>query len=184
MKNTSTSLHEKKAGWCQWTLILIFCVDVHMGLNPSTWAWPSPPLRVDVINGWPLKSTSHHTSKIQYLYNDQSLLGQKGDIYSPITHEYMSPKRETYTHPNSTSQFGKSSSSDKLSQGWEVSTENSVCYGHIKSVVLRVQTPKKTHNIFWLYPRHLDQLVQPSDATRTKWRVLLLLPNWKSEMGR
>src|SRR6218665_2530182 len=35
-------------------LILIFCVDVHMGLDP-----PPPvhlsltPLRVDVINGWP-----------------------------------------------------------------------------------------------------------------------------------
>ena len=26
-----TSLHEKKTVWRQWTLILIFCVDVHMG---------------------------------------------------------------------------------------------------------------------------------------------------------
>ena len=52
-------MHEKKTGWRQWTLILIFCVDVHMGLTPlprphaSTWAWPPLPLRVDVINGWP-----------------------------------------------------------------------------------------------------------------------------------
>ena len=48
VKRTPTSLHEKKTGW---TLILIFCVDVHMGLDPplsrphaSSWAWPpSPP---------------------------------------------------------------------------------------------------------------------------------------------
>jgi len=41
-------LHEKKRGWRQWTLILIFCVNIHMGLDPrpraSTWAWPLPPL--------------------------------------------------------------------------------------------------------------------------------------------
>src|SRR6218665_4192683 len=29
-----TSLHEKKTVCRQWTLILIFCVDVHMGLDP------------------------------------------------------------------------------------------------------------------------------------------------------
>ena len=38
--------------------ILIFCVDVHMGLDPlppSTCVHLSlTPLRVDVINGWPL----------------------------------------------------------------------------------------------------------------------------------
>src|SRR6218665_1024395 len=44
----------------QWTLILIFCVDVHMGLDPlppSTCVHLSltpSPVRVDVINGWPL----------------------------------------------------------------------------------------------------------------------------------
>ena len=27
-------MHEKTV-WRQWTLILIFCVDVHMGLDPS-----------------------------------------------------------------------------------------------------------------------------------------------------
>ena len=41
----------------QWTLILIFCVDVHMGLDlplPSTCVHLSlTPLRVDVIHGWP-----------------------------------------------------------------------------------------------------------------------------------
>ena len=42
---SGNGLHEKQTG-CQWTLILIFCVNVHMGLDP-------PPLRVDVINGWP-----------------------------------------------------------------------------------------------------------------------------------
>jgi len=39
-------------------LILIFCVDVHMGLDPSPdhMRPPEPdplPLRLDVINGWP-----------------------------------------------------------------------------------------------------------------------------------
>ena len=50
IKRMSTSLHKKKTGWHQWTLILIFCVDVHMGLDPSqprphasAWAWPPPP---------------------------------------------------------------------------------------------------------------------------------------------
>ena len=33
-KKTPTSLHEKKTERRQWTLILIFCVDVHMGLTP------------------------------------------------------------------------------------------------------------------------------------------------------
>ena len=50
-------MHEKKRVWRQWTLILIFFVDVHMGLDPpplSTCVHLSPtPLRVDVINGWP-----------------------------------------------------------------------------------------------------------------------------------
>jgi len=60
VKKTSTSLHEKKTGWRQWNPILIFCVNVHIDLDPlsprphaSKWAWP-PPLRVDVINGWSL----------------------------------------------------------------------------------------------------------------------------------
>ena len=53
VKKTPTSLHEKKTGWCLWTLIFIFCMDVRMGLDPtlpphaSTWAWPLP-LRVYV----------------------------------------------------------------------------------------------------------------------------------------
>ena len=52
-------MHEKKTGWRQWTLILIFCVDVHMGLDSLIHMRPPepdplPPLRVDVINGWPL----------------------------------------------------------------------------------------------------------------------------------
>src|SRR6218665_2200306 len=44
-----------------WTLILIFCVDVHIGLDPlpsSTCVHLSltpSPLRVDVINGWPFR---------------------------------------------------------------------------------------------------------------------------------
>src|SRR6218665_1318299 len=58
VKKTPTSLHEKKIVCRQWTLILIFCVDVHMGLDPlplSTCVHLSlTPLRVDVINGWPL----------------------------------------------------------------------------------------------------------------------------------
>ena len=59
VKKTPNSLHEKKTVWRQWTLILIFCVDVHMGLDlpPSTCVHlsltPLPSLRVDVINGWP-----------------------------------------------------------------------------------------------------------------------------------
>src|SRR6218665_1111337 len=46
----------------QWTLILIFCVDVHMGLDPLPPVHMRPPepdtlpLRVDVINGWPLRA--------------------------------------------------------------------------------------------------------------------------------
>ena len=32
VKKRPTSLHEKKTGWHQW--ILIFCVDVHVGLDP------------------------------------------------------------------------------------------------------------------------------------------------------
>ena len=38
-KKTPTSLYEKKTVRRQWTLLLIFCVDVHMGLDlppPST----------------------------------------------------------------------------------------------------------------------------------------------------
>ena len=45
VKKMPTSLQEKKTGWRQWTLILIFRVDVHMELDPppsSTWAWPPP----------------------------------------------------------------------------------------------------------------------------------------------
>ena len=48
----------------QWTLILIFCVDVHMGLDPLPPVHMRPPepdtlpLRVDVINGW--THSSHH----------------------------------------------------------------------------------------------------------------------------
>ena len=49
VKKMPTSLHEKKRVWRQWTLILIFCVDVHMGLDlpsprphASTWACPPP----------------------------------------------------------------------------------------------------------------------------------------------
>src|SRR6218665_3617186 len=34
VKKTPTSLHEKKTVCRQWTLILIFCVDVQMGLAP------------------------------------------------------------------------------------------------------------------------------------------------------
>ena len=34
VKKMPTSLHEKKTVCRQWTLILIFCVDVHMGLDP------------------------------------------------------------------------------------------------------------------------------------------------------
>src|SRR6218665_916018 len=41
VKKTPTSLHEKKTVCCQWTLILIFCVDVHMGLDP-----PPPPVHM------------------------------------------------------------------------------------------------------------------------------------------
>ena len=48
---------EKKTVWRQWTLILIFCVDVHMGLDPlppSTCVHLSrTPLRVA---GWPLSN--------------------------------------------------------------------------------------------------------------------------------
>src|SRR6218665_1591323 len=63
VKKMPTSLHEKKTGSRQWILILIFCVDVHMGLDPlppSTCVHLSltpTPLREDVINGWPLIST-------------------------------------------------------------------------------------------------------------------------------
>ena len=49
VKNTPTSLHEKKTEWWQWTLILILCLDVHVGLDlpsprphASIWPWPSP----------------------------------------------------------------------------------------------------------------------------------------------
>src|SRR6218665_418840 len=44
VKKTPTSLQEKKTGCCQWTIILIFCVDVHMGLDhppPPTCVHPS-----------------------------------------------------------------------------------------------------------------------------------------------
>src|SRR6218665_832057 len=36
VKKMQTSLHERKTEWRQSTLILIFCVDVHMGLPSST----------------------------------------------------------------------------------------------------------------------------------------------------
>ena len=43
IKKMPTSLHEKKTGRRQWTLILIFCVDVHMGLDPSSPIHMRPP---------------------------------------------------------------------------------------------------------------------------------------------
>src|SRR6218665_3661365 len=58
VKNISTSLHEVKTGSRQWTLIIIFCVDVYnytWGLTPSPVHMRPPepdPLHVDVINGW------------------------------------------------------------------------------------------------------------------------------------
>ena len=56
VKKMPTSLHEKKTG--QWTQILIFCVDVHMGLDPHPPVHMRPPepdpLSVGIINGWPL----------------------------------------------------------------------------------------------------------------------------------
>jgi len=55
VKKTPTSLHEKKTGWHKWILFLIFCVDVHMGLDPTCVHLSLTPLRVDVINGWPLR---------------------------------------------------------------------------------------------------------------------------------
>ena len=46
----------KKTGWRQ--CAIVFCVDVHMALTPvhrrPHEPDPSFPLRVDVINGWPL----------------------------------------------------------------------------------------------------------------------------------
>ena len=42
-KKTLTSLREKKTIWHQWTLILIFCVDVHIGLDPSPSVHMRPP---------------------------------------------------------------------------------------------------------------------------------------------
>src|SRR6218665_3001356 len=49
-------IHTALLKWLVWTLI--FCVDVHMGLDPPPPVHLSltpspPPLRVDVINGWP-----------------------------------------------------------------------------------------------------------------------------------
>jgi len=49
VKKKPTSLREKKTGWCQWTVILIFCKDVNVGLDPSprplasAWALPTSP---------------------------------------------------------------------------------------------------------------------------------------------
>ena len=59
-EKTPTSFHERKTGWCQWALILIFCVDVNMELtlpsprqcaHASIWAWPPSP-SVGRHNGW------------------------------------------------------------------------------------------------------------------------------------
>ena len=36
-------MHENKIVWRQWTLILIFCVDVHMGLDPLAPTHMRPP---------------------------------------------------------------------------------------------------------------------------------------------
>src|SRR6218665_1018558 len=72
-----TSLHEKKTGCRQWTLILIFCVDVHLGLNPPVHMRPPEPdplpLRVDVINDFPVTPISPTTSRNIYI-GFQSLL--------------------------------------------------------------------------------------------------------------
>src|SRR6218665_2011048 len=57
-KKTPISLYEKKTGWRQWTLVLIFCVDVHMGLDPSPVHMRPPEL--DVINRWPLRERTVH----------------------------------------------------------------------------------------------------------------------------
>src|SRR6218665_2388120 len=43
VKKMPTSLHEKKTVCRQWTLILIFCVDVHMGLDPPPPVHMCPP---------------------------------------------------------------------------------------------------------------------------------------------
>src|SRR6218665_566829 len=43
VKKTPTFVHEKKTVCRQWTLILIFCVDVHMGLDPPPPVHMRPP---------------------------------------------------------------------------------------------------------------------------------------------
>src|SRR6218665_2712780 len=54
------------------SIFLIFCVDVHMGLDPlppSTCVQMSlTPLRVDVINGWPLmlQMSNEHSRSAYY----------------------------------------------------------------------------------------------------------------------
>src|SRR6218665_1066081 len=59
-----------------WALILYFCVDVHMKLTPSPsicvhLVWT--PLRVDVINGWPLfeKLKLFHSFVTTILFRDR-----------------------------------------------------------------------------------------------------------------
>src|SRR6218665_2565859 len=70
-------------------LILIFCVDVHMGLDPpppSTCVHLSltpSPLRVDVINGWPIK----HTDEV-----DDKVLGNNITSSNPSVREKQPPR--------------------------------------------------------------------------------------------
>jgi len=66
-KNTSTSLQEKKTVDSN---LNIFCVDVHMAPTAVCRRPPKPdpfPLRVAVINGWPL-SGSHPVQRTALRY--------------------------------------------------------------------------------------------------------------------
>jgi len=56
-------LQEKKTGWRQWALILIFCVDVHMELNPI----PPVHMRPPVPDPLP-PPCGRHTWMAPYLY--------------------------------------------------------------------------------------------------------------------
>src|SRR6218665_1951377 len=89
--------------WSQQTLILIFCVDVHIGLDllpvhmrPTE---PDPlPLRVDVINGWPLKARFDSRQADTHFIICLSSRSQFLDFISVGTEN---PALQRYEYPNS-----------------------------------------------------------------------------------
>ena len=58
-----------------------------MGLDPHPWAWPPPPLRVDIINGWPLSYGACCSLTIQLVIS--LCIHISLSIHIPLSYQYL-----------------------------------------------------------------------------------------------